>query len=280
MRCDDQPDGCSPCKQNRSECVTTDRNTRKPTVRGYVQTLARCVQNLDAHVRSLEAQLTALGAEVKPFDGMRNPPSIQADDEDSGNEHASETANGPAYLNNGKNGGNGVRPPDLPDGESKALPDFRSGLMGNNYLGVSSGNSFLSSIHGTSLTVLGMEIDLADYTSPDIDEPDPFAPSGESVYNKSYYSFVQTAYKAHPKPPKVPLPDREQAFLYSEWYFRTVHPYLPMIHKPTFMALVSNPSFPQSRSMLSNVAGRIFGYMRLLQSCETAYITIALEILR
>ena len=54
----------------------------------------------------------------------------------------------------------------------RALPTFRAGCTGDNYLGVSPGNSNLSSIKGTTLSILGMEIDIADFDSLDMDEPD------------------------------------------------------------------------------------------------------------
>lgn len=119
------------------------------------------------------------------------------------------------------------------------LPDYRGNLAGNNYLGVSSGNSFLSSIRGTSLNVFGMQIDLADYMSADIDEPDPATFLTQPVYNKSYHAFVYSAFSANPKMAKMNLPPRDEGMVYAEWYFRVVNPYLPILHKPTFLALVS-----------------------------------------
>jgi hypothetical protein len=77
------------------------------------------------------------------------------------------------------------------------LPEFRTGCTGDNYLGVSSGNSFLSSIRGTALNVLGMEIDIADFTSSDVDEPDQSTFQVEPLYNKSYQSFMQTAFNVN-----------------------------------------------------------------------------------
>lgn len=124
------------------------------------------------------------------------------------------------------------------------LPDYRGNLAGNNYLGVSSGNSFLSSIRGTSLNVFGMQIDLADYTSTDLDEPDPATFLTQPVYNKSYHAFVYSAFSANPKMAKVNLPPREEGIVYAEWYFRVINPYLPILHKPTFLNLVSSKYLP------------------------------------
>lgn len=126
----------------------------------------------------------------------------------------------------------------------RALPVFRAGRTGDNYLGVAPGNSHLSSIKGTALSILGMEIDIADFDSPDMDEPDNsvFHPQ---LYNKSYQAFLQSALNINPRIEKVDLPPREDGLTYAEWYFRALQPYCPLLHKPTFMKTVG-----QARSSL------------------------------
>ncbi len=119
----------------------------------------------------------------------------------------------------------------------RVLPAFRARVPGDNYLGVSPGNSNLSSIKGTALSILGMEIDIADFDSQDMDEPDStvFHPQ---LYNKSYQAFLQSALNINPRIEKVELPSREDGFTYADWYFRVLNPYLPLLHKPTFFKLV------------------------------------------
>jgi hypothetical protein len=121
----------------------------------------------------------------------------------------------------------------------RALPAFRAGCTGDNYLGVSPGNSNLSSIKGTALSILGMEIDIADFDSLDMDEPDPsvFHPQ---LYNKSYQAFLQTALNINPRIEKVDLPSRADGMTYAQWYFRVLNPYMPILHRPTFIKLVSS----------------------------------------
>jgi hypothetical protein len=118
------------------------------------------------------------------------------------------------------------------------LPTFRAGCTGDNYLGVSPGNSNLSSIKGTALSILGMEIDIADFDSIDMDEPNAsvFHPQ---LYNKSYQAFLQSSLNINTRIEKAELPSREDGLTYAEWYFRVINPYLPLLHKPTFMNLVS-----------------------------------------
>lgn len=119
----------------------------------------------------------------------------------------------------------------------RALPNFRAGCTGDNYLGVSSGNSHLSSIKGTALSILGMEIDIADFASQDMDEPDPTMYHPQ-LYNKSYQAFLQSTLNINPRIDKVDLPSREDGITYAQWYFRVINPYLPVMHKQTFMATV------------------------------------------
>ena len=119
----------------------------------------------------------------------------------------------------------------------RALPAFRAGCTGDNYLGVSPGNSNLSSIKGTALSILGMEIDIADFDSVDMDEPDSSVFHAQ-LYNKSYQAFLQSALNINPRIEKVELPQRSDGMTYAAWYFRVLNPYMPLLHKPTFMKLV------------------------------------------
>jgi hypothetical protein len=124
----------------------------------------------------------------------------------------------------------------------RALPNFRSGCTGDNYLGVSAGTSSLSSIKGTALAILGMEIDVADFPSNDMDEPDP-AVFHPALYNKSYQAFLQSALGVNPRPEKVDLPAREEGLTYFQWYFRVINPYCPILHKGITMDLVCDTRY-------------------------------------
>jgi hypothetical protein len=123
----------------------------------------------------------------------------------------------------------------------RALPAFRSGCTGDNYLGVSFGNPQLSSIKGTALSILGMEIDIADFASHDMDEPDSSVLHG-ALYNKSYQAFLQSVLNMNPRIEKPELPSREEGLTYAQWYFRVINPYCPILHKGTFMSLVRDAS--------------------------------------
>lgn len=111
--------------------------------------------------------------------------------------------------------------------QASLLPEFRQGLIGDNYLGVSSGNSWLSSIEGTSLTLFGMKIDLAEFLPDEDPDSSPM----------SYKNFISYEYsKQRVQPPS--LPSHGQCKVFAEWWFRSCTPFIPVVHKPHFMELL------------------------------------------
>lgn len=108
------------------------------------------------------------------------------------------------------------------------LPDFRSGCIGDNYLGVSSENNWLSPIEGTSLALFGTKIDLAEFMPA---ESDP------SETPTSYSTFLNYAF-GRTQPYTPTLPPYKQCKVYAEWYFRSVQQFIPILHKPHFMKLL------------------------------------------
>lgn len=128
--------------------------------------------------------------------------------------------------------------PPLETNVFRVLPNFRAGCVGDNYLGVATGNLSFSSIKGTALSILGMEINIADFDSADMDEPDGSSPHPH-LYNKSYQAFLQTSLNIHPPIERPALPEWAHATTYVDWYFRLVNPYLPILHESTFLEWVS-----------------------------------------
>ena len=113
----------------------------------------------------------------------------------------------------------------------------------DNYLGVSSTDNVLSPMKGTSLSLFGFQIDLADFIPPEVNESSSF---------DSYQSFVAFAFRKDPKPDKVDLPaSYDECETYAKWFFRSINPYTPILHKPDFMRLVSaNKCFHPNLLML------------------------------
>lgn len=216
-----------------------------------MQNLERRLQTLEIRNRELEDRMMSMGIDVRSSEESTDSTTaslLQWNDTQSSSDrqawgnHRNDTNSGGSGASQYGNNDNGMSNEIMPDASLFPLPDFRGGLAGNNYLGVSSGNSLLSSIRGTALTVLGMKIDLADYMCSDLDEPEPANFLTKALYNKSYHAFVQTAFSAAPKLEKVQLPARDEGLLYAQWYFRVINPYLPILHKPSFISLVSRPT--------------------------------------
>lgn len=274
MRCDDQPNGCAPCMQNNSECKTTDRITGKATVRGYIQSLELRIEELENHNRELQGRLMSLGEAVKPSNGYTDSttaPLLQWQENQRSGSRQTWDSDGQRRDTAGAHGPSNRIVPNGSSSETSSdehprLPEFRAGLAGNNYLGLSTGNSLLSSIRGTAMNVLGMEIDLADYMSADLDEPDSSNPGARPVYNKSYRAFVQTAFGTSPKLSKVELPPRSEGLNYAELYFRVTNCYLPILHKPSFLAMVSPPTQGTCLILLGLKDARSQEYMTILLS--------------
>ncbi|PVH87083.1 hypothetical protein DL98DRAFT_480037 [Cadophora sp. DSE1049] len=227
IRCDPRETGCGPCEQNATECVTTDRITGQATRRGYTEALERQNDDSQHRIRELERQILQLGGNIKSTNGYQNG--------STGYEYQQ-----PAPTWNATNS----YPPQNLNGSPRQetnifrpLPTLTTGTCGSNYLGVSAGNSNLSAIKGTALSILGMEIDIANFDSWDMDEPKD--DHNTELYNKSYQSFLQTALNVNPRMTNVELPERAIGFEYAIWYFRALNPYTPLLHKPTFMKLLT-----------------------------------------
>lgn len=222
IRCDGRPEGCTPCEQNRTQCRTTDRITGKATVRGHAEAMETENAYLRAHLADLQAQLKDMGVEPNqpPAYGTLPwppPPAPAPEAQDWSNaQRRPSTSPMPGYAPAGE------------QGDFRSLPQFKFGSIGDNYLGVASGDSLLSHIRGTSLSVFGTEIDITDFVQ-DNDEYESSPMSYQSLVNITMGS-------RHVDP--APLPPYESLKEWATWYLRSLNPYTMLVHKPAFMDLV------------------------------------------
>lgn len=227
IRCDGRPEGCTPCEQNRSPCRTTDRITGRATVRGHAEAMESENSYLRNHIADLQAQLRELGVEPRapPAYTAPQPPSHPwsshaADNNHSWPEVVRKTSESPL-------------PGYAPAGstlksEFQPLPQFKYHSIGDNYLGVAAGDSLLSHIKGTSLSVFGTEIDITDHMASEAEYEDS---------PMSYSTLVKIALGGQSV--KNPgLPPYETLKEYAIWYLRSLNPYTMLLHKPAFMDLV------------------------------------------
>ncbi|KAK5654022.1 hypothetical protein OQA88_7699 [Cercophora sp. LCS_1] len=257
IRCDALAEGCSHCTNQNLECYVTDRVTGRTERRGYLQQLEREKNAMLNHIRELEKLLLGQGIEVRPWEwpnyNTTYPPGVGFDA--LGNP-VQDPASGPPWQQVGSlwiKGEAGERKAQQGSGLIARHPQLESRPTGS-YLGVSSDSAPLSSIKGTTLSILGTTIDIASFDAPDMDEPPPGTPIRSPLYNKSVMAFLQSVLGVNPQLDNVDLPSRADAFTYAEWYFLTLSPYLPILHKPSFLQLLTriydDPSFKPTTSEL------------------------------
>ncbi|KAL2022114.1 hypothetical protein VTK56DRAFT_6158 [Thermocarpiscus australiensis] len=251
IRCDALPEGCSHCRNQNLECYVTDRVTGRTERRGYLQQLEREKGAMLVHIRELEKLLENNGVEVRPWQwpgyNTTYPPGVTSDalgnpvQDPSSKDQWHQV--GLVWVKNGRQ-----RQPSSTGGYTPwSLLEPRPT---DSYLGVSSDGAPLSSIKGTKLSILGTTIDITSFDAPDMDEPPPGTPIGSPLYNKSVMAFLQSALNINPTPGNVELPSRQDAFTYAEWYFLMLSPFLPILHKPSFIQLLTriydDPTFKPS----------------------------------
>ncbi len=231
IRCDALPEGCSHCINQNLECYVTDRVTGRSERRGYLQQLEREKTSMLQHIRELEKLLDDNGVEVKPWSWP--PPTGPTINPGGIDPHArlQWSQVGSVWI---KNYAKQPRPYRDPSWRSKTLET----RPGDYHLGVFSESATLSSMKGTKLSILGKTLDITAFNAPDMDNDATPAPNG-GLYNKSLRAFLRSTTGNNPTPEEIELPSKTDAVRYSEWYFLMIWPFVPVLHKPSFMALVS-----------------------------------------
>ncbi|KAI1436815.1 fungal-specific transcription factor domain-containing protein [Xylaria sp. CBS 124048] len=267
IRCDALPEGCSHCINQNLECYVTDRVSGRTERRGYMQELERQKREMANHIRYLEKTLHNNGIDVKPWpvssftadkpiDG-----SVDGNDNDISDSTVLPLTDSAAWSRPSAP----VWSKDRPSIISMAPRSHgtASSRPADAHLGVATHPSPLSSIKGTSLSILGSTIDIGSFDVPDMDEP-PLSAQGISLYNKSVQALRQSIMNIN-DPVDIKLPPRQDAFTYAEWYFVIMYPFHPVLHKPSFMALLGrhydDPSYtlsPAEEVMIHMVFAAIY----------------------
>ncbi|KAJ3493430.1 hypothetical protein NLG97_g4733 [Lecanicillium saksenae] len=233
IRCDALPEGCSHCINLNLECFVTDRVSGRTERRGYMQELERDKNGMVSHIRQLEKLLLENGVQVRPFqeektgsDAGDETTEAALKQEDSpvsewaqvGSLWVKNYTKKPSYS------------PRFPRSKLESRSESKGTVAGRTV-------APLNSMRGTKLTFLGTTIDTSSFPVPDVDEPED--PTDMTpLYNKSSQAFLQTTAGVNPLV-QVELPSRQEAFTYAEWYFMTMGVFIPVLHQPTFMALLA-----------------------------------------
>lgn len=180
---------------------------------------------LRSHIADLQAQLREVGVEPRPraaYNAVQAPSHPWSSSPGDGQNWADAPRKTSASPLPGYAPAAGVK------SEVQSLPHFKPGSIGDNYLGVGAGDSLLSHIKGTSLSIFGTEVNITDYMT------------GEAEYENSpmsYSTLVRISLGGH-RVETPSLPPYETLKEYAIWYLRSLNPYTMLLHKPDFMNLV------------------------------------------
>ena len=242
-------------------CTVTDPLTGNPTYRGEFEYLERKVAKQKAQIEELLAKLRALGEDVKPYKDddpgtkqylnwtkLKATGDTRPWDRDErqlnlsrllGPQQGQNEDGSPNYT-----GGHSVTESCLPlhssSSDALGLPDLRSGLSGDSYVGASPTSHSQGSDRPPKLNMLAWEINIASFTAGGLGRTRGLS---SRTYDTSYESFIATTFGVNPRLEKVELPSRQVAFRYAEGYFLIINAFLPILHKPSFMSLVRHRRF-------------------------------------
>jgi len=243
IRCDALPEGCSHCINQNLECFVTDRVSGRTERRGYLQELERQKADLLGRVHHLERLLENNGIQVKSWQWP--PPQRSSSFSSTLVDAAAHAAGGDGSPGAQWKPFGSLWVKDTSERSTPFRPGYsRSAALESHpvegHLGVFSDNAPLSSMKGTQLSVLGTTIDITHFDVPDMDNNPPGKESNGGLYNKSLRAFLRSTTNKNP-PIEMELPPKTDALQYSEWYFLMVFPFVPILHKPSFMTLVGLP---------------------------------------
>ena len=241
IRCDDTPGGCMPCRQNHTECTTTDRITNRPQVRGHTEAIEQEAAILRQQVADLQAQLKEHNLEprVSSFPLQQSqtwPQSAQATPgQPSASTAASQDPNANAFET-----GDPFHQMALPHEANLFAQTFSaSGVHSGSsrYVGISSGHAdtAISPATGLSLSVFGLKVDLAAFVPHE-------TPSKLSATSwDGIFKCISRGYSEHPHqpPPHARLPaSHEECDQQARVYLSLINAYLPILDKHDFVELV------------------------------------------
>lgn len=193
--------------------------------RGHTETLEQENETLRMYMLDLQQQLRDNGIEPK------HPPAVMPAYVQAGAMWSMEGDQQGSWGDVATTGAMSSSGPLLErrTSSSTTLPDFRPGCIGDNYLGVSPGNELLSPIEGTRLSLFGLTLDLADFLPPSDPVEDP----------TSYHTFLRFAHGRAVIHERPALPAFAEFKSLADSYFRFVQPFVPILHRPDFMKLLS-----------------------------------------
>ncbi|MCJ1321321.1 hypothetical protein MMC15_006665 [Xylographa vitiligo] len=284
LACNPAPEGCPTCIRVDAWCTATDPLTGNPTYRGEFEYLERMVVKQRTQIEELLATLRSLGGDVKPYQHddpdtkkylawsqVKASGDTRPWDRDEKQPNSSyplgpqqvQISDGSASNIHTVSGSDPTLPLHAESHDALGLPDLRTGLTGENYLGVSADNPSRISNPGSRLNMLGWEIDIAGFTPGNLDRDNDSSVGTARSYNRTYQSFIATAFGVGHKIEDVKLPPREEALTYAMGYILVLNGFLPILHKPSFMSLLGR--FYDEPQKPSSAAEQVMVHMMFAQ---------------
>lgn len=212
-----------------------------------MQELERDKNGMVSRIRELEKLLQENGVEVKPYQEEKADSGTESSEPPPSEPETSEWAQiGSLWVKNYTK--KKTYSPRFPRSQLESRSESKGTVAGRPV-------APLNMMRGTKLTFLGTTIDTSSFPVPDVDEPED--PNDTTpLYNKSAQAFVQTAMGVNPLV-HVDLPSRQEAFTYADWYFMTIGAFIPVLHRPTFMKLLTSmyddPDFQPTAAQTAQV---------------------------
>jgi len=210
IKCDGNPDGCAPCQQAQLICKTTDRNNGRTTVRGHSDRLEWEVRYLQDKVTELEQRLRDHGLLVEGSTAQGQSSFASVTDAPPRSSRSSWDTQAVQTTRKG-----------LRYGDAQIEDDSESS---------SAPHQNLSILKGTTLSLFGMQIDVAKFTR---EHEDPESPTGYETFLK--YAFGKAKVDSVPALP----PTLEEAQNLAIIYLKSLNTFTPILHKPDFFHILA-----------------------------------------
>ena len=238
----------------------TDPVTGTAYYRGQFDYLERRVQKQNKEIKELLSKLRAIGQDVSAYEvadkdaeRYESWANVKAKDEakpwereerrpaDNKDNASQASHDGVANSIRSEFAGASVHAstPGASSQSGRPASKRQSMYPARNFVGVSTNNVLSKTKPGTRLNILGWELDIAAFIEEKEDEFGELPTFENPVYDRTYRSFIATAHGSQPRLQNIKVPSRQQAFNYALQQLHTIGAFIPVLHKPSLIELVS-----------------------------------------
>lgn len=238
IRCDGTLGGCMPCRQNNTECKTTDRNTNTARARGHFEMLENHITSSNNHIVELHQQLRDLGHVPRNSVGYPGPQTHAQWKDDQGQIWITTPMQD--YNEGQYQASPGLQTDDVSSQAANMFAQPQHSAPAPAVTTFAVAEEDLCAGIGQPLCIFNKTLDLNDFVNQEGDDP------------RSYSTFVkilrESAGGAQTKY-WLDLPSVHECQPLVEAYLWTCNNWQPIVHAPDVMALVSTSAeYTVSRS--------------------------------